>query len=273
MSACPTSNNRLRVTRILSVHAESPTVRTFRFKDERSSKARPGQFLMLWIPHVDEIPLSILDTAKDGSVAVAVKKVGAATRALHDMNVGQPIGVRGPFGNWFTSRTGRLVIVGGGTGVVPLLFLAKSLKAKDTSISLIVGARTEEELLFMGELEKVCSAQNLLATTEDGTRGLKCLATEPLKTMITSARPDLIYACGPEPMIRRVFDLAEEHDVNMEASLERLMRCAIGLCGSCTIGKYRVCRDGPVFTRKELREVRAEFGITKRDFDGTSIHL
>jgi dihydroorotate dehydrogenase electron transfer subunit len=74
-------------------------------------------------------------------------------------------------------------------------------------------------------------------------------------------------------MLRKVFELAEEHRTNLEASLERLMRCAIGLCGSCTIGKYRVCTDGPVFTSKQLREVKTEFGSTKRDATGRTIPL
>ena len=79
--------------------------------------------------------------------------------------------------------------------------------------------------------------------------------------------------CGPEPMIKKVFEIAEKYEVSFEASLERLMRCAIGLCGSCAIGKYRVCRDGPIFTSKQLREVEAEFGTSKRDFDGKRIPL
>jgi dihydroorotate dehydrogenase electron transfer subunit len=83
----------------------------------------------------------------------------------------------------------------------------------------------------------------------------------------------MIYSCGPEKMILKVFKLAEKHGIGFEASLERLMRCAIGLCGSCVIGKYRVCRDGPVFTAEQLRDVRQEFGSVKRDFDGRKISL
>ena len=74
-------------------------------------------------------------------------------------------------------------------------------------------------------------------------------------------------------MMRKVCDLAEKYRVPLDASLERLMRCAIGLCGSCVIGRYRVCRDGPVFTGKQLEEVKEEFGFLKRDFDGKIIAL
>jgi len=83
----------------------------------------------------------------------------------------------------------------------------------------------------------------------------------------------MVYTCGPETMVRQVFELAEQRGIAMEASLERLMRCGIGLCGSCVIGKYRVCRDGPVFNSAQLSEVKDELGISKLGFDGNRIPL
>jgi dihydroorotate dehydrogenase electron transfer subunit len=265
--------NRPRTARILNVKTESPTVKTFTFKDKQCAKAKSGQFLMLWIPKVDEIPLSILDAEKDGTVAVAVKKVGEATNALHSKKVGEIIGIRGPFGNNFTLKKGKILMVGGGTGIVPLLFLAKQLKSKVKGLVFVIGAKNKEELLFIDKLEDICSKGNVVATTEDGSYGLKSLVTTPLETLLKEERFDMIYACGPEQMVRKVFDLAEKHETALEASLERLMRCAIGLCGSCVVGKYHVCRDGPIFTAEQLREVKSEFGISKRDFDGKKIPL
>jgi dihydroorotate dehydrogenase electron transfer subunit len=84
---------------------------------------------------------------------------------------------------------------------------------------------------------------------------------------------DMIYACGPELMVRKVFDLAQKNKMALEASLERLMRCGIGLCGSCMIGKYRVCKDGPVFTSAQLYEVKDELGISRLGFDCSRIEL
>jgi dihydroorotate dehydrogenase electron transfer subunit len=84
---------------------------------------------------------------------------------------------------------------------------------------------------------------------------------------------NMVYACGPEKMVRKIFDLAEERKIPMEASLERMMRCGIGLCGSCAIGKYRVCRDGPVFNLAKLSEVKDELGISKLGVDGSRIIL
>jgi len=228
---------------------------------------------MLWIPGVDEIPLSILDTNEDGTVSVAVKKVGEATRALHNKKAGEIVGLRGPFGNSFTLKEGKILMVGGGTGTAPLLFLAKKLASEVKKLVFVVGAKTKEELLFVEKLEEICGRGNSLATTEDGSYGIKCLATTPVESLLAKERFDMVYTCGPEQMMRKVFDLAARHRIGLETSLERLMRCAIGLCGSCVLGKYRVCRDGPVFTASQLREVKGEFGISKRDFDGKRIPL
>jgi len=275
LSAYRIAANKLRTTRILSIKIESPTVKTFTFKDKECIKAKPGQFLMLWIPGVDEIPLSILDAKENGIISVAVKKVGEATEALHSKKAGDIIGVRGPFGNSFTIKTGRILMVGGGTGTAPLLFLAKKLASETTKLVFVIGAKTIEELLFIDKLKSTLAREKtqLIATTEDGSYGIKGIATTPLETLLEKEKFDMIYTCGPEQMMRKVFDLAEKHGITLEASLERLMRCAVGLCGSCVIGGYCVCKEGPVFTAEQLREVKNEFGVSKRDFDGRKIPL
>lgn len=270
MSAYRIEANKLRTTKILDVKTESPTVRTFVFKDKKCANAKPGQFLMLWIPGVDEIPLSILNADENGTVSVAVKNVGEATRALHSKKMGEIVGVRGPFGNSFTIRKGRILMVGGGTGVAPLFFLARKSALVATKLVFVLGAGSKDELLYIDKLEKVVAQGNgrLISTTEDGSCGVMGLCTQPLSELLEKDKFDMIYACGPEKMIRKVFELAEQHHVGFEASLERLMRCAIGLCGSCVIGKYRVCRDGPVFGSAQLAQAKDEFGVSKLGFDG-----
>ena len=265
--------NVLRTTRIIRVKKASPSVKIFTFKDKLCARAKPGQFLMLWIPGVDEIPLSILSAEENGEVSVAVKRVGEATGVLHNMSAGEVLGVRGPFGNSFSIRKGRALMVGGGTGIAPLMFLARKLVASDVNVTFLVGAKTKDELLFFDDLCELCGSANVLAVTEDGSYGAKGLVTEPLKKLLSSEKFNIIYTCGPEQMMFKVFCLAEEYGVDLEASLERLMRCAVGICGSCVIGRYRVCRDGPVFSARQLREVKDEFGFWKRDFDGKKIPL
>jgi dihydroorotate dehydrogenase electron transfer subunit len=273
LSAYRIKANTHRTTKILDIKTESPTVKTFTFKDKVCAKAEPGQFLMLWIPSVDEIPLSILDADEDGNVSVAVKRVGEATQALHNLKVGDFIGLRGPFGNSFTLRDGKILMVGGGIGMAPLHFLTKKLAPKASKLTLVIGAKTKQELLFIEKLEQFCKGESLLVTTDDGSYGFKGLASELSESILTKEKYDTVYACGPEQMIRKVFEAAEKAGIGIEASLERLMRCAIGLCGSCVIGKYRVCKDGPVFNGNQLREVKDELGIWKRDFDGKRIPL
>lgn len=225
---------------------------------------------MLWIPGIDEIPLSILD-AGDNLVSVSVKAVGDATKHLHTLEAGATVGVRGPFGNSFTESRGRVLLVSGGTGTAPLLFLAKQLASKTEKLSFVEGAKTKDELLFVHELGGICKEKSLIITTEDGTAGLQCLVTQPLASLLDKERFDMIYTCGPEIMVKKIFEMTEQRKLPLEASLERLMRCGIGLCGSCVIGKYRVCRDGPVFTAAQLREVRDELGVSKLGFDGSRI--
>ncbi|MGC8999249.1 MAG: dihydroorotate dehydrogenase electron transfer subunit [Candidatus Bathyarchaeia archaeon] len=273
MSAWLTAVNRHRTTSILKVEAISPTVKVFSFKDKQCAKAEPGQFLMLWIPGVDEIPLSILDADREtATVSVAVKRVGEATSALHNMKAGDQIGVRGPFGNSFTVKKGKVLLVGGGVGIAPLTFLARKLIAKAVSKTVVVlGAKTRDELIFLDKFKKLCGEENVLTVTEDGSHGLRGLASSLAESVMRGEKFDAVYTCGPEPMTRAVLDFAEKFGVYAEASLERLMRCAIGICGSCVIGGYRVCRDGPIFNINQLKNVKSEFGVWKRDFDGRRI--
>jgi len=256
----------------VQVTTESPSVKTYVVADRLCSKAKPGQFLMLWIPGVDEIPLSIMG-ASNGLVSVSVKQVGDATRHLHGMEGGETVGIRGPFGNSFTESRGRVLLLAGGTGTAPLLFLAKRLSAKTERLSCVEGAKTKSELLFTRELNAICNEKSLVTTTEDGTFGLQCLVTESLGSLFEKEKFDMIYACGPEVMVKKIFELTEHRKLPLEASLERLMRCGIGLCGSCVIGKYRVCRDGPVFNSAQLREMKDELGISRIGFDGSRIPL
>jgi dihydroorotate dehydrogenase electron transfer subunit len=227
---------------------------------------------MFWIPGIDEIPLSICNATEEGEISVAVKAVGHATQHLHTMEEGATIGIRGPFGNNFTQNHGNVLLIGGGTGTAPLLFLAKTLINKTKKLTFITGARTKNELLFIEELNKVCP-KNLITTTNDGTHGIQGLVTDPLNTLLEQEKFDTIYTCGPEIMVKKIFETTQKHNHPLEASLERLMRCSIGLCGNCTIGKYRTCKDGPIFNNTQLDEIKNELGNSKLNLDGSRIPI
>lgn len=259
--------------KIEKVVQESSLVRTFFFNDKLCAKGKPGQFIMVWLPGFDELPMSISSTHPNGLASVTVANVGEATKLLHEKEKGDIVGVRGPFGNSFKPVKGNVLLVGGGTGIAPLAFLAEKLSELKVKMSFLLGAKTKEELLFLSKIKSTLSktGKGIFASTEDGSYGHKGVVTKLAEETLAKGKFDAIYACGKELMLFKIFMLAEKHKTPLQASLERLMRCAIGLCGSCTIGKYRVCADGPIFTSKQLQEVKDEFGRFKRDFDGKKI--
>ena len=261
---------RLRTVKIERIVEENPSVKTFSFHDLLCEKATPGQFIMVWIPGIDEIPMS-LSAIEDDHCSFTVTKVGEATEALHKMKEGDLIGVRGPFGRGFSFVKGEVLIVGGGTGLAPLAVLAENLSRFDAIATFLLGAKAKSELLFLDRVNKVCP--NVIVATDDGSFGLKGLVTEHAEKMLAERKFDMVYACGPEPMMVKMLFLAEKYNVPLQMSLERLMRCAVGLCGSCVIGIYRVCKDGPVFTKEQLEKVRGEFGTFRRDFDGRKVAI
>ena len=273
-----TAANQLRIVKIVEVRDETDTVKSFMFHDRVASEASPGQFVMIWIPGVDEVPMSLSTIdSENGSAAVSVEKVGEATEKIHGMKAGDIVGVRGPFGQGYKIvKAGNAMIVGGGTGSASLMPLAENIvKSKKARITFLLGAKTHSELLFLERAKKVLSKGNhmIYATTEDGSYGEKGLVTEFAERLLKKEKFNTVYVCGPEPMMHKMLVLAEQLRIPFQASLERFMRCAIGLCGTCVIGKYRVCREGPVFSGQQLRMVKGEFGVFRRGFSGKKMGL
>ncbi len=265
--------NKMRTVKILGVREETPTVKSFTFHDKLCAKAKPGQFVMIWIPGVDEVPMSLSSlTPYEGNAAITFENVGEATSALHKMKAEDTFGVRGPFGMGYEIIKARnVMIVGGGTGLASLAPLAERLVKDKVKITFLMGARSLQDLLFLNRIKQLFSGSSgkLIATTEDGSYGLRGLVTEQAEKLLGQSKKfDVMYACGPELMMYKMFLLSEKFNVLLQVSLERFMRCAIGICGTCVIGKYRVCQDGPVFSGFQLREVKEEFGHFRRGFNG-----
>jgi dihydroorotate dehydrogenase electron transfer subunit len=268
----------MRTAKVIDVKEETPTVKSFSFHDKLCANAVPGQFCMVWIPRVDEVPMSFSAmNPKEKVAAITVEKLGEATNALHKMNVGDILGVRGPFGNGYTFTNARKVmIVGGGTGLASLTPLAEKIILKKSShVTFLLGAKTRNDVLFRERIKTALSEGEgeVVAATEDGSYGMKGLVTKLAEQSLVKQRFDMVYTCGPEPMMYKMFLLTERFGISFQASLERFMRCAIGLCGTCVIGKYRICRDGPVFSGRQLHEVKEEFGHFRRGLNGEKISL
>lgn len=266
MSDWHTNINRLRTVRIENIQWENVRTKTFFFHDELCSSAKPGQFIMMWIPGVDEIPLSLSSAEIGGLCSVTVAEIGDATRALGTMKSCDLIDVRGPFGNCFRIKGREALVVGGGSGMASLLRLTVELKKAEVKTTVVEGAETKDQLLFIEQIRKL--GIELIIMTDDGSYGTKGMATEGAEEVLASRKFDTIYTCGPEKMIAKIYFLAKRYNTPLQTCLERLMRCGIGICGSCAIGKYRVCKDGPVFDQSQLAMVENELGIFRFDFSG-----
>jgi len=264
-----------RMVRVADNTVEASDARTIFFEDALCRTARPGQYLMVWVPGIDEIPLSLSVIDHKGLSAVTVKRVGTGTEALCGMVEGEYIGIRGPYGNWFKLVKGKVVIVGGGTGLAPLLPLAKALVAVGSTIQFIAGGEKKIDILFLQQISALLTGpkHRFIVTTEDGSYGRRGTATDGFKDVLQGHETDMVYSCGPEPMMRTVFDLAEEQGLEIQVCIERIIRCSLGLCGSCVIGRFRVCKDGLILTSAQLREVKDEFGRFERGVDGRKTYF
>ena len=244
----------LHPVRITAVIDETPTVRTFLFTPGLSFS--PGQFVMVTVPGVDEVPMGL-----SRGDAITVQRVGDATAALFALGPGDLLGIRGPFGNGFPVG-GKTLAIAGGVGAAPLRPLAMA-GSVDT---FLLGARTASELLFVPEL---ASRTRLLTATDDGSLGHQGTVV----SLISDVRPEdfeAICVCGPERMMHAALHALDAAGLADRTwlSLHRYMKCGIGVCGSCCIDPdgLRVCRDGPVFRGDTL--LASELGRYTRDASG-----
>jgi dihydroorotate dehydrogenase electron transfer subunit len=219
--------------------------------------AKPGQFFMVWIPRVDEIPMSISNVEK-GEIWITVKEVGEATSAVRRIGEGGQLGLRGPYGTSFSAQGNNVLIVAGGIGAAPLLFLTRTLLGTKRKITLVLGAKTVGKLVLRRDFEKLLQVHRStrqIVTTDDGSLGTKGYASDIAIGLMRTEKFDRVYTCGPELMMQKIINSALDSGARVEACLERYMRCGIGLCGSCYLGKYLVCKDGPVFPHDKIREI------------------
>ncbi len=261
------------MVRLERVSDETPSIRSFWFSDVSLHRAHPGQFAMVWVPGVDEVPMSVLATHEGREAGVVIKKGGPVSLALWEKKAGDKFWVRGPYGHpYAVGHHHKILIVGGGTGLVPLISLLVHIRGRD--ITLITGARTASELLFKDWLikESIEHKLRLVFATDDGTYGEKSQVPRVVEQVLQKERFEAIYTCGPEPMMKQVYDLAQEKRCHIQVSLERVFKCGIGICAACVIGPYLVCHDGPVFSETELSGM-PEFGHERRDLSGKRVPL
>jgi len=194
------------------------------------------------------------------------------------MNIGDRVGISGPFGTSFSIQPDtHYIMVAGGYGAAPLGCLAEKITLENNSpIDFIAGARDANNLLFEERLEKINNL-TLHITTDDGSKGHKGYSTDILEKILTETTDKqniLVVTCGPETMEKKVLDLCNLYEVNCEVSIERYMKCGIGVCGQCAIDDLGICmcKHGPV-VKKELANKIKEFGNYHRDKSGKIINF
>jgi dihydroorotate dehydrogenase electron transfer subunit len=256
--------------RILKVITETTRCQTLIFEMKHSSSFGPGQFLMVWVPGIDEVPMSI-SKWEPPIVGITVLNIGEATQALSSKVPNDWLGVRGPFGKSFDLNCKNALVVGGGVGMAPLRPLVYSLLEDGANITLLIAAKTKNDLIFHREFSELSSkALRLITTTDDGSHGYKGLATEGVTELVNITEFDTLYTCGPEQMMAGLHKIAMNAGIGFQASLERFMKCGCGLCGTCAIDPTGdlVCLDGPVFAGKQLEKL-SDFGKYYRDLVGS----
>jgi dihydroorotate dehydrogenase electron transfer subunit len=213
--------------------------------------ATPGQFVMAWLPRFDEKPFSLVCA---DPVTLMVTAVGPFSRLLHDLVPGQKLWIRGPFGQGYARPEAqrRLALVGGGYGVAPLLWLARTALAGDVEqISVIIGARTADDLLYAARFQALAAESphgrlQVEVTTEDGSQGVRGRVTDVLEPILAAGGAEGIYACGPHAMLDALARLGSRYGIPGQLSWEAYMRCGIGICGACEHAGQVLCLDGPV---------------------------
>lgn len=248
-------------TTMLRVLLEDPTL-------AQSFTYRPGQFAQLSIFGTGECPISIASTpTRKGPLEFCVRAVGQVTNALHELDVGSKIGIRGPYGNSFPLpelEGQNLLFIGGGIGLAPLRSLINYVldnRGHYGEVELVYGARSPRDLVFKDELNSWDEQEGVTAylTVDQGDerwRGPVGFVPPFLREIAPSHKDKVAFTCGPPIMIKLVMEALEEMEFppdRIVTTLERKMKCGVGKCGRCNIGSNYICRDGPVFTLEQLK--------------------
>ncbi|GAB4280003.1 MAG: dihydroorotate dehydrogenase electron transfer subunit [Marinilabiliales bacterium] len=228
--------------------------------EEKLPEIKPGQFAEILVDNSNDVflrrPFSIHDfDYKNQTVDFLIQIKGKGTQQLSNKEKGDIINVMLPLGNSFTvsESDNYVLLVGGGCGVAPLMSLAKTINQKSNKVHILIGAKTKKALLRVDEYKKY---GNIFCTTEDGSFGEKGFVTE--HSLMNNIRTyEMIYVCGPEPMMKAVAKIAKKNQIECEVSLENTMACGIGACLCCVTetvdGNMCTCTDGPIFNVNKLK--------------------
>lgn len=229
--------------------------------DEPLEEIKAGQFVQVRVDDAQHTylrrPISIHDVDyQNRTITLLVQRVGEGTNKISDTKIGDTLNIIYPLGNGFTLPVGTrqatsVLMVGGGIGIAPLYYLGKMLKEKGVTPQFLLGGRSKNDLIMLDEFKSV---GEVFITTNDGSLGEEGFVTQ--HSIWKEKQFDMIYTCGPKPMMMAVTKIARENNIDCEVSLENLMACGLGACLCCvenTIeGNVCVCKEGPVMNINKL---------------------
>lgn len=237
--------------------------KTLYFKIDKKD-IRPGNFFMLNY-NCTQKPFSV--SSYDGEVVgFTIQDRGECSKKMINSKAGDFFGLTGPLGNNFdVSKSKNVLLIGGGIGSAPIKFLAETLINMNISFSAYFGARNVDLLKYLFDLDK--KRGKIKYYTDDGSYGIKGFVTDDLDKVLKTESFDSIYLCGPEKMMAKTIEIVGDRINNIQISMERYMKCGVGICGSCVLDDIsaRVCEDGPVFSYFDTIVNCREFGKYHRN--------
>jgi NAD(P)H-flavin reductase len=245
-------------TEILQIKDETADVKSFLLKNVSDIAPEPGQFYELSVPGYGEVPISI--ASSQNGLLFSIKKVGKVTEIMHKMHKGDRIGIRGPFGTGFPEPDGETVLIAGGIGLPPARsYIEHSISSGNKKLTLLYGARTPADIVYKSEIGNWKNMFNVHLTVDIGSKGWNGNVGVVTRLFPKISNVDSKFIIiGPTIMIKfSVIELKKMgvEDENIYLSLERKMKCGVGLCGHCNIGRYYVCKDGPVFSYSKVKDI------------------
>lgn len=226
---------------------------------ELSKQAQAGQFVHIKIDgYFLRRPISICSIdKKEETITIVFEIRGKGTDKFANFNKGDLIDVMGPLGKGFTlkEKNSKAVIIGGGIGVPPMVEVGKFY---GENASCIIGFRSSENVIL--EQDFIANKNKTFVCTDDGTKGHKGFVTDKFKELIDKEKPNIVYACGPNVMLKKIVEICKKQNIPCEVSLEQRMGCGVGACLVCACKTVKngeeyfahVCKDGPVFNGKEV---------------------
>lgn len=219
---------------------------------------RPGQFVQVAVPGGHTLlrrPISVCNYIEENNeLWLLIARVGRGTRAILDLSVGSALDIILPLGNGFDTREVKQpLLIGGGIGIAPMFYLARHFDARGIRPKVLLGGRTSEHVVLQSAFASIA---DMYITTDDGSQGVEGRVTD--HEILLSGSCDVIYCCGPHPMMHAVAQVAERRGISCEVSLENTMACGIGACLCCVQdthedGNVCVCTEGPVFNSQSIK--------------------